>query len=174
MTRCLAESRVVETSTGHRQHKAIIARFEEFVAANADRPLYLTEICAGIGVAERTLRGACAEHVGMGPIRFLTLRRMHLVRRALLQADPSNSTVTRVVTDHGFWELGRFSVSYRALFGESPSETLQSAAREPEPHADGPSALPAHLLAANPKLNRAVDRRHSFFNGRGGSLAWTF
>jgi AraC-like DNA-binding protein len=173
MTRCLAESGVVETSTGHRRHKTIIARFEEFLAANSDRPLYLTEICAGVGVAERTLRGACEEHVGMGPIRFLTLRRMHLVRRALLQADPSKSTVTRVVTDHGFWELGRFSVSYRALFGESPSETSQSAARGPELHADGPSALPAHLMAASPKLNRVVDRRRRFFNGRGGSLAWT-
>jgi AraC-like DNA-binding protein len=55
----------------------------------------------------------------------LTLRRMHLTRRALLCADPSMSTVTRIVTDHGFWELGRFSVAYRALFGESPSETLR-------------------------------------------------
>jgi AraC-like DNA-binding protein len=61
----------------------------------------------------------------MGPIRFLTLRRMHLVHRALLRADSSKSTVTQIVTDHGFWELGRFSVAYRALFGESPSETLQ-------------------------------------------------
>jgi AraC-like DNA-binding protein len=173
MSRCLAESGVVETSTDHRRHKAIIARFEEFLAANSDRPLHLTEICAGIGVAERTLRCACEKHVGMGPIRFLTLRRMHLVRRALLQADPSKSTVTRIVTDHGFWELGRFSVCYRALFGESPSETLRSTARGPELHADGPSALPAHLMAASSKLNRAVDRRGSFFNGRGGSLAWT-
>jgi len=172
MARCLAESSGIETSTGHRRHKAIVARFEEFLAANSDRPLYLTEICAGIGVAERTLRGACEEHVGMGPIRFLTLRRMHLVRRALLQANPSKSTVTRVVTDHGFWELGRFSVSYRALFGESPSETLQSAARGPELHADGPSALPAHLIAASTKLNRAVDRRRSFLNGPGGSPTW--
>jgi AraC-like DNA-binding protein len=172
MTRCLAESRVVETSTGDRRQKAIIARFEEFLAANSDRPLYLTEICAGIGVAERTLRGACERHVGMGPIRFLTLRRMHLVRRALLEADPSKSTVTRVVTDHGFWELGRFSVSYRALFGESPSETLQSAARGPELHAESPSALPAHLTAASPKLKRAVDRRRSFLDGPGGSPAW--
>jgi AraC-like DNA-binding protein len=87
MTRCLAEGGVVETSRGQRRHKTIIARFEEFLAANSDRPLYLIEICAGIGVAERTLRGACEEHVGMGPIRFLTLRRMHLVRRALLRAD---------------------------------------------------------------------------------------
>ncbi len=52
----------------------------------------------------------------------VTLRRMHLVRRALLRTDPSKANVTRTVTDHGFWELGRLSVAYRTLFGESPSE----------------------------------------------------
>jgi hypothetical protein len=33
----------------------------------------------------------------------------------------------RIVTDHGFWELGRFSV---ALFGESPSVTLRRPAEQ--------------------------------------------
>ena len=61
----------------------------------------------------------------MGPIRYLTLRRMHLVRRALLHSHPSKTTVTKIVTDYGFWELGRFSVAYRTLFGEPPSETLR-------------------------------------------------
>jgi AraC-like DNA-binding protein len=125
MIRCLAEGIGTETTTGVRRHHAIVARFEDFLAAHRDQPLYLTEICAGIGVAERTLRAACEEHLGMGPIRFLTLRRMHLVHRALLTADASNSSVTRIVTDSGFWELGRFSVAYRILFGESPSETLR-------------------------------------------------
>jgi hypothetical protein len=37
---------------------------------------------------------------------------------------PSTATLTQIVTDHGFWELGRFSVAYGMLFGESPSETL--------------------------------------------------
>src|ERR1700746_821064 len=96
----------------------ILTRFVEFLKANPDRPLYLTEICAAIGVAERTLRASCEEHLGMGPIRNLTLRRMHLVRRALLHSHPSTATVTQIVTDHGFWELGRFSVAYRLLFGD--------------------------------------------------------
>src|SRR5207302_8407454 len=125
MVRWLAEGAAVEPTAGSRRHDTIVARFEEFLEANPDRPLYLTEICAAIGVAERTLRVSCEEHLGMGPIRYLALRRMNLVRRALLRADPSTATVTRIVTDHGFWELGRFSVSYRTLFGESPSESLR-------------------------------------------------
>jgi AraC-like DNA-binding protein len=97
----------------------------EFLEAHPHQPLYLTEICAAVGVAERTLRASCERHLGMGPIRYLTLRRMHLVRRALRHSDPSAATVTQIVTDHGFWELGRFSAVYRALFGELPSDTLR-------------------------------------------------
>jgi transcriptional regulator GlxA family with amidase domain len=125
MVMCLSEGLSLKMTEGGRRHDAILARFEEFMEANPDQPLYLTEICAAIGVAERTLRVACEEHLGMGPIRYLSLRRMHLVRRALLRADPSTATVTRLATDHGFWELGRFAVAYRALFGETPSESLR-------------------------------------------------
>jgi AraC-like DNA-binding protein len=142
MVRCLAEGTNIETTTGYHRHDAVVARFEDFLEANPDRPLYLTEICAAIGVAERTLRASCQEHLGMGPIRFLTLRRMHLVRQALLRADPSRETVTGIVTDHGFWELGRFSVAYRGLFRESPSETLRRPAQQPPIRLDRPSSLP--------------------------------
>ena len=64
----------------------------------------------------------------MGPIRYLWLRRMHLARRALICADPTKTTVTEVATQFGFWELGRFATSYRALFGQSPSVCLHASA----------------------------------------------
>jgi AraC-like DNA-binding protein len=148
MVRCLAEGAAVEPTAGSCRHDAIVARFEDFLEANPDRPLYLTEICAAIGVAERTLRASCEEHLGMGPIRYLTLRRMHLVRRALLRSDPSQATVTGIVTDHGFWELGRFSVAYRMLFGESPSCTLRHPATRPEVYLNRPSSLAVTNLRA--------------------------
>ena len=139
--RCLAEGAAAEPTSGGRRHNTIIVRFEEFLEANLNRPLYLAEICTSIGVAERTLRASCEQHLGMGPIRFLTLRRMHLAHHALVRADPLKSTVTRIVADHGFWELGRFSVTYRALFGESPSETLRRPAERNATHLNRPSSL---------------------------------
>jgi AraC-like DNA-binding protein len=111
MIRCLTEGESSGMTTGGRRHDAIVARFEEYLEAHPDTPLHLVEICAAIGTAERTLRAACDEHLGMGPIRYLNLRRMHLVRRALVRACPSVATVTQLVTDYGFWELGRFSVT---------------------------------------------------------------
>ena len=63
----------------------------------------------------------------MGPIRYLTLRRMHLVKRALLRASPATATVTQIVSDHGFWELGRFAVQYKRLFGEVTFDDIAAA-----------------------------------------------
>jgi AraC-like DNA-binding protein len=41
-----------------------------------------------------------------------------------LAADCERVTVTQIATGFGFTELGRFSVEYRKVFGESPSDTL--------------------------------------------------
>jgi AraC-like DNA-binding protein len=124
MVTCLDTRQSAKTKTAVRQHGRVVALFEDFLAARRYEPAYLAEICAAIGVSERTLRTCCREHLGMGPIHYLWLRRMHLAQRALLLADPAATTVTQIATDFGFWELGRFSVEYRALFGESPSASL--------------------------------------------------
>jgi AraC-like DNA-binding protein len=63
-----------------------------FFEANPKTPLYLADVCTAIGTVERTLRIACEEHVGMGPIGYLTLRRMHMA--IVRWYDPSASLTT--------------------------------------------------------------------------------
>lgn len=130
MVHCWTEGVSVEPSLRVRNHSAIMARLEDFFVANHDHPVYLAEICAATGVSERTLRVCCQEQLGVGPVRYLWLRRMHLARRTLMRADPGAVTVTKVASDYGFAELGRFSVQYGALFGESPSVSLHRTANE--------------------------------------------
>jgi AraC-like DNA-binding protein len=125
----------------NRRHRAVLARFEEVLAERVNDPLHLAEICAAIGTPERTLRLCCQEHLGMGPIRYLWLRRMHLARQALARVGPNAASVTSVAIDHGFWELGKFSVAYRALFGESPSTTLRRSPDDAAPPRGSPLAL---------------------------------
>jgi AraC-like DNA-binding protein len=123
--RCLAGEEEAEVGSRGHHHSAIVKRFEDLLAENGDKPLYLAEICKAVGASEGTLRICCEEHLGMGPTRYLWLRRMQLARWALTSADPATTTVTQVAINHGFWELGRFAVSYRSLFGESPSTSLR-------------------------------------------------
>src|SRR3954453_16188919 len=123
------------------RNRVVIDRFEAFIEAHPNTPLYLDQVCIAIGVAERTLRAICENHLGMGPIRYLTLRRMHLAHRALKQALPGSATVTQIATTHGFWELGRFSVASRELFGESPLATLRRPALDGMRKVNCPSVL---------------------------------
>ena len=120
---CLTDAAAVHEHSTPRLK--VMSRFEQFTNSCPDRPLYIMDVCKGIGVSERTLRLHCLEHLGLSPHRYLWLRRMHQVRRALMLADASAKTVTEIATDHGFWELGRFSVAYKKLFGEPPGASLR-------------------------------------------------
>jgi AraC-like DNA-binding protein len=122
---CLGIGEVSENSLAQGQHAIVMRRFRRVVEENPEQPLYIPEICKAIRVSDRTLRMACQEHLGMGPKRYLLLRRMHLARRALRQTVPDATSVTDIATRYGFWQLGRFAVEYQTLFGESPSATLR-------------------------------------------------
>ena len=56
-------------------------------------------------------------------MKFLRERRLELARRRILSGDGRSST--QVALDCGFEHLGRFSIEYRARFGESPSHTIR-------------------------------------------------
>jgi len=88
---------------------------------------YLTvaDLASAAGVSERTLRAAFQEYFGMGPVRYLRLRTLNLIRKMLQNADPSLTTVTATATQFGVWDFGRFAHEYQRLFGELPSETLR-------------------------------------------------
>ena len=87
----------------------------------------MPELCALIGVTERTLRSCCAEFLGISPSRYVLLRRLKRVRIALRDADPNTADVAELARYCGFTELGRFAGVYHAAFGETPSTTLRRA-----------------------------------------------
>jgi AraC-like DNA-binding protein len=108
-----------------KRHGDLMARFEDACATSEQGAPSLVKLCATLGVAERSLRTSCTEHLGMGPMSYLRLRRLKSVRRALCSASCTDSSVAELAKRHGFTQLGRFAASYRQLFGELPSATLQ-------------------------------------------------
>jgi AraC-like DNA-binding protein len=125
---CLSEAAGSADTLALQHQGLIMRRFRRALELHRDQPVYIPELCAEIGVSDRALRACCRRQLGIGPHRYLLLRRMHLVRRALLGRAPGETTVTDMATRYGFWQFGRFAQEYKSLFGELPSATL---AREP-------------------------------------------
>jgi AraC-like DNA-binding protein len=101
-----------------------LRRAEEFILAHLRGPISRADICAAAGVSARSLSRQFVRRHGVGPMTFLKQRRLEAAQRSLLAADPSEKSVTEVALGWGLHHLGRFSVEYRAAFGESPSQTL--------------------------------------------------
>lgn len=122
LVECLSAGSAARETTAARHRREIVARFDEAIVA--DPMLAISGLSNALGVSKRLLRRCCQEQLGMGPVKYHRLRRLSLARHSLRRRDVAVASVTAVARQHGFNDLGRFSVRYRALFGETPSVTL--------------------------------------------------
>jgi AraC family ethanolamine operon transcriptional activator len=109
--------------------RRVVVAADEHLRAHLARPIYTEELCAALGVSPATLAAAFHAAFGVSPHRFLKLRRLAMVRNVLGSREGPAPLVKSVALAHGFWHLGQFAVEYRALYGETPSETLARGAR---------------------------------------------
>jgi len=98
---------------------------EEYLRANLTEPFGLDKLIEITGASASTLLREFRKRHGMSPMQYLKLRRLEVVRRELLAAEPDTTTVTEIATAYGFYHQGRFAGRYRETFGELPSETLR-------------------------------------------------
>lgn len=103
----------------------LVRRVEAYLRQRRYQPVFLSELCAASGASEPRLRRAFLQVFGVGPIRYLRLRRLQMVRRALRTVPGDALTVGAAAARFGFFELGRFAGDYRAVFGERPSATAR-------------------------------------------------
>jgi AraC family transcriptional regulator, ethanolamine operon transcriptional activator len=119
----------------------IARRAEEYLRERLSDPIKMSEMCEVLGTSERLLQLAFIESFGMSPRQLLKTLRLNGAHRDLRKAAPSTS-VTTVALDWGFLHLGRFSVAYREMFGETAIATL----RRSSSTAHGAGKQPAPFL----------------------------
>jgi AraC family transcriptional regulator, ethanolamine operon transcriptional activator len=127
-----------ETDGLSRSYKRIVTRIEDLIRSEEPR-MSVPEICLRLGESRRTVERAFRQELDSSPAQYLLKYRLCRAREDLIRG---GHAVTNIATKHGFYELGRFSMRYRQLFGELPSETLASrtiaAASIPLPQGDRP------------------------------------
>ena len=120
LSSCEKEGRAVHAA----ERSRILRRAQDYLHDRYHQPVYMLELCAAVGAPERTVRDVFLRQLGIPPMRYLKLRRLNDARAMLKLGDPPTTSVKAVALTAGFWDLGRFAVDYKSLFGESPSTTL--------------------------------------------------
>ena len=119
------ESPSVNVASSARQnglHRAL-----EYLRHNrATTRVSVLEMLEIANISERSLQYAFREAFDMSPAEYMKRRRLHFARQQLLSGCPKETSVSKVATDLGFYELGRFANDYRQAFGQFPSQTLRS------------------------------------------------
>jgi len=105
-------------------HDSVADTAAEYIVEHLDSPLSRSAIAANTATSVRSLTRAFRHRYATSPLQFVRDQRLNAVNRALLVAEPEETTVTEVAMRFGFWHLGRFSSYYHKAFAESPSATL--------------------------------------------------
>ena len=116
--------RMGESCFGYRSASRIARSAQEYIEDHYRETFQMEDLCRYTGVSLRTLQRSFLAYFQMSPFEYIKARRLNASRQALVVAEPSRDQVSRIAVDNGFTHLGRFSVDYRELFGESPRETL--------------------------------------------------
>lgn len=96
------------------------------MAARLSEPLTIQDVAAALGIGPRRLQLAFQAVRERSPREALSEMRLSAARRRLLAPD-AGDTVSTVALDRGVAHFGRFASAYKAMFGESPSQTLRRA-----------------------------------------------
>jgi AraC family ethanolamine operon transcriptional activator len=104
---------------------ATFQKVESLLLEYLKSPVYSDALANAAGISVRTLQDVILQYRGMSLHRYLRLKRLWLVRKRLLLADPIS--VKACALEYGFWHMGEFSRSYQNHFGETPSQTVAQA-----------------------------------------------
>jgi len=102
----------------------IIGDMVALIDAKRGQPLLMNDLCKATRVSERTLRNVFMEYFGISPMRFVKTRQLLEIRRALLATDPERGAIRRIASSFGVYDFSLLAQNYKALFGETPSESL--------------------------------------------------
>jgi len=109
-------------------YRRIVADMEEVIQHDPTVLHKATELAQQTGVSVRTLQNATQAICGMSPHRYAQMLRLWAVRQQF-RTGSAGLSVKACAMSHGFWHMGDFAATYKAAFGELPSQTLHRAMR---------------------------------------------
>ena len=119
----LSSNRLAAPDVSASCRQRIRSRALEFIRANQQRPVKVTEVCVAASCSISSLERTFREEFGVSPKQYLVRNRLAGVRRSLLNPQVARSTIAYIASDWGFSHMSQFAADYYRMFGELPSQT---------------------------------------------------
>lgn len=111
------------TKVSVQKARQVVKKVCEILYENNDQCYSIEDLCQITYTSRRTLQNCFEMITGQSPALFLKTIKLNAVRRALHNSN-ENACISNIASNWGFWHLSQFSMDYKRLFGESPSQTL--------------------------------------------------
>ncbi len=103
---------------------AVVRRAVDFIDANAERDLTMSDIAAAAGIGPRGLQAAFLRHQDSTPPAYVRRVRLDRAHRELVDTDPADrDTVPAVAARWGFPRLSAFVTAHQQVYGCPPGQT---------------------------------------------------
>lgn len=101
----------------------LLREIDSYIHLNIYEPLSIEDLCEHFSISRSTLQSIFKKHVNVPPKRYINDLKMVHAQRLILEGKHS---ITEIAMNLGFSSIHYFSRKFKANFGMSPTEYLQS------------------------------------------------
>jgi AraC-like DNA-binding protein len=123
----LAEERAPDHRLEHAE--LVVRRAVSYIDDNAHDDISLADIASAARVVPGALQAMFISQRGSTPMAYVRHVRLHHAHLDLLEGDPEATSVPAIARRWGFASTGRFVMTYRMEFGQTPGATLRGQSR---------------------------------------------
>jgi len=92
----------------------------ELINNNINQLFSIPQLCALVGVSERTLLSAFKEKYKVSPSNYIKAFRLNLVKQEIFNSE--DKSISKIAGKYHFWHMGQFAKDFKNQFGILPSE----------------------------------------------------
>jgi AraC family ethanolamine operon transcriptional activator len=111
-----------------------IAKARRLLEKNIDSIYNIQDLVEELNISIRTLQYNFKGKLGISPKHYLQNLRLNAIRKELLQQNVDEVNISNIALKYGFFHPSHFTLEYKKLFGETPTQTLTKDINTPKPH----------------------------------------
>ena len=122
---CLQFSTLEPIERSLSAHEKIAFDVKDYMLENLKEDFSIAALTEEFSISDKSLENHFSALFGITPKKLITMFKLNQAHEEICHANKSDVSVTDVAIRWGFTHLGRFSNSYKEVFGTFPSEDLK-------------------------------------------------